>query len=172
VSQPPPADTASEAGHLYVDWAQYHALIEQLAWQIHGSGWQPDHVLCLARGGLRPGDILSRMFDRPLAILAVSSYREDRGTTRGTLDIAPGITARFPLAGKVLLVDDLVDSGETMQQICVHLLETFPEVTEMRTAVLWSKGCSHFTPDYHVVHLPDNPWIHQPFEIYDGGCLL
>ena len=24
-----------------------------------------------------------------------------------------------------------------------------------------------FKPDYHVDYLPDNPWIHQPFEVYD-----
>jgi len=33
--------------------------------------------------------------------------------------------------------------------------------------VLWYKGHSVFRPDYYVEHLPDNPWIYQPFEIYD-----
>jgi hypothetical protein len=37
----------------------------------------------------------------------------------------------------------------------------------MKTAVLWWKACSVFRPDFHVDYLPDNPWIHQPFEIYD-----
>ncbi|MEY2896496.1 MAG: hypothetical protein RL669_765, partial [Pseudomonadota bacterium] len=43
----------------------------------------------------------------------------------------------------------------------------FPEVTEVRTAVLWYKGCSVVEPDYFVEYLPENPWIHQPFEEYD-----
>ena len=37
----------------------------------------------------------------------------------------------------------------------------------MKTAVLWWKACSVFRPDFHVEYLPDNPWIHQPFEVYD-----
>jgi hypothetical protein len=41
-------------------------------------------------------------------------------------------------------------------------------VTEIRSAVLWVKGTSAFKPDYHLVDLPHNPWIHQPFEDYDG----
>ena len=36
-----------------------------------------------------------------------------------------------------------------------------------KTAVLWWKACSTAKPDYYVEYLPDNPWIHQPFEVYD-----
>jgi hypothetical protein len=40
-------------------------------------------------------------------------------------------------------------------------------VTEVRSAVLWTKACSVMRPDYSVEFLPDSPWIHQPFEVYD-----
>ena len=36
-----------------------------------------------------------------------------------------------------------------------------------RTATLWKKKKSTFEPDYCAVRLPDNPWIVQPFEIYE-----
>ena len=67
--------------HLYVSYDEYHSLIEKLAIKIHQSGWQFDTILCLARGGMRPGDILSRIFDKPLAIMSTSSYRAEAGTT-------------------------------------------------------------------------------------------
>ena len=54
--------------HLYVSYDEYHNLCEKLAIRIHQSGWEFDTILCLARGGMRPGDILSRIFDKPLAI--------------------------------------------------------------------------------------------------------
>src|ERR671910_823227 len=54
--------------HLYVSYDEYHNLIEKLAIKVHQSDWQFDTILCLARGGMRPGDILSRIFDKPLAI--------------------------------------------------------------------------------------------------------
>src|SRR6478735_7698213 len=96
--------------HLYVSWDEFHMLIERLALKIHASGWEFDQILCLARGGMRPGDVLSRVFDRP----------------RG-----------------------------------------MPSISELRSAVLWTKGVSSYTPDYHVELLPTSPWIHQPFEEYD-----
>ena len=41
--------------HLYVSYDEYHNLIEKLALKIHHSGWEFDNILCLARGGMRPG---------------------------------------------------------------------------------------------------------------------
>jgi hypoxanthine phosphoribosyltransferase len=65
-------------------------------------------------------------------------------------------------------VDDLVDSGVTLQKVMVHLKEHYPSVTEIKSAVLWWKACSVVEPDFHIDYLPTNPWIHQPFEEYDG----
>lgn len=154
---------------LYVTWDEYHRLIERLSLAIYESGWQFDSLLCLARGGLRVGDIISRIYDMPLAILAASSYREAAGRSQGELDIGKYITMTQPtLQGRLLLVDDLVDSGVTLGRVVEHLKERFPALDEVRTAVIWYKACSTFKPDYHVDYLPTNPWIHQPFEVYDA----
>lgn len=154
---------------LHVSWEEYRRLIETLAFNVYDSGWKFDSLLCLARGGLRPGDILSRIFDMPLNILSTSSYREAAGTIQGSLDIGKYIASSRPdsLKGRVLLVDDLVDSGLTLKKVVEHLQNNYPGVTEVRTAVLWWKGCSQVEPGYYVEYLGDNPWIHQPFEEYD-----
>ena len=155
--------------HLYVSYDEYHNLIEKLAIKIFQSDWQFDTILCLARGGMRPGDILSRIFDKPLAIMSTSSYRSDAGTVQGILDIARFITTpKGDIAGKVLLVDDLADSGQTLKAVMNQLKTDYKPITELRSAVIWTKGLSTFTPDYSVEFLPSNPWIHQPFEGYDG----
>lgn len=153
---------------LWVSWKEYDDAIVSLARMIHESGWQFDQVLCLARGGLRPGDVFSRIFDVPLAILSTSSYREEAGKVQGSLDIARHITmTRGTLSGRVLLLDDLVDSGVTLDKVQQHLRENFPAVTEVRSAVIWCKACSALRPDYYLQYLASNPWIHQPFEEYD-----
>ncbi len=153
----------------WVSWDDYNRLIERLALKVHESGWKFDQILCLARGGMRVGDVLSRIFDVPLGILATSSYREAAGTQQGALDIAQFITiTKGTLSGKVLMVDDMVDTGNTFEKVHQHLLRQFTGITEMRTAVLWFKGHSRVQPDYFVDHLPTNPWIHQPFEDYDS----
>ncbi len=154
--------------HLYVSWDDYHLLTEQLALKVYHSGWQFDQILCLARGGLRPGDVLSRVFDKPLAIMSTSSYRAEAGTIQGRLDMAKYITMpKGELAGRVLLVDDLSDSGETLKAV-VDRLRGMPQISELRSAVIWTKAVSSYTPDYFVEMLPTSPWIHQPFEEYDS----
>ena len=154
---------------LWVSWDEYHRMIERLALKVYESGWKFDQVLCLARGGVRPGDVFSRIFDKPLAIMSTSSYREEGGTKQSDLDIAKYMTmTKGPLAGRVLLVDDLADSGVTLQKVSAHLTENFKGVTEVKSAVIWVKGTSAYRPDYYLDDLPHNPWIHQPFEDYDG----
>ncbi|MBD7962200.1 MAG: phosphoribosyltransferase [Comamonas sp.] len=155
--------------HLYVSYDEYHGLIEKLALKIHQSGWEFDTILCLARGGLRPGDILSRIFNKPLAIMSTSSYRAEAGKVQGHLDIGRFIaTPKGEIAGRVLLVDDLADTGVTLNAVVKMLKENYQPITEMRTAVIWTKGVSTFKSDYSVEDLPTNPWIHQPFEGYDN----
>ena len=158
-----------DGNHLYVSYDEYHGLIEKLAIKIHQSGWEFDTILCLARGGLRPGDILSRIFNKPLAIMSTSSYRAEAGTVQGHLDIGRFIaTPKGEIAGRVLLVDDLADSGVTLKAVVKMLKENYQPITELRTAVIWTKGVSTFQADYSVEELPTNPWIHQPFEGYDN----
>ena len=153
--------------HLYVSWDEYNLLIERLALKIHASGWAFDQILCLARGGMRPGDVLSRVFDKPLAIMSTSSYRAEAGTIQGRLDLAKYITLpKGELAGRVLLIDDLADSGVTLKAV-VDRLRGLPSIRELKSAVIWVKGVSGYMPDYHVESLPTSPWIHQPFEEYD-----
>jgi uncharacterized protein len=154
---------------LDVSWDEYHQSIELLAQQIYQSGWEFDRVVCLARGGLRVGDILSRIFKQPLAVLAASSYGGVNQQERGKLSIASQITMTDAnLGSRILLVDDLVDSGVTLQQTKIWLRDLYPEIEELKTAVIWYKASSNYIPDYYLSYLAHNPWINQPFEKYDN----
>jgi hypothetical protein len=154
--------------HLYVSWDEYHMLTS--AWRsrcMHRAGSSTRS--CAWRvAACGPGDVLSRVFDKPLAIMSTSSYRAEAGTIQGRLDMAKYITMpKGELAGRVLLVDDLADSGRDAARRgrppARHAVDQ-----ELRSAVLWVKGVSSYTPDYFVETLPTSPWIHQPFEEYDG----
>lgn len=156
---------------LYISWNDYHNAIERLAAKVHTSGFAFDQIICLARGGLRVGDVLSRIFNQPLGVLATQSYfanADKSAESQGELTIGQHMAkVNQRLGERVLMVDDLVDSGKTMQEVIGHLRQRYPGILEVRTAVIWKKGCSVFTPDFWADDLPDNPWIHQPFEIYD-----
>ena len=153
---------------LYVSWSDYHRTIERLAKTVFLSGFSFNQIVCIARGGLRVGDSLSRIFDQPLAIISTRSYGGEAGNVRGEITVAEHMTmTTAELGDRVLIVDDLVDSGITLDVVKRHLLGAYPFIKDLKTAVLWYKACSKFKPDYFVDYLAENPWIHQPFEPYD-----
>ncbi|MGC9526810.1 MAG: phosphoribosyltransferase [Limnospira sp.] len=154
---------------LYISWTEYYRKIEILAAKIYQSQWAFDQIVCIARGGMRIGDVLSRIYSLPLAILATSSYGGSQGQNRGEIRVAHHLTMTAENLGRnVLLVDDLVDSGTSIDRSVAWLMEHYPdEIQEIRTAVLWYKSCSSVAPDYYVDYLSDDPWIHQPFECYE-----
>lgn len=158
----------TEQKDLWVSWDEYHRSIELLALKIHESGLQFDHILCLARGGLRIGDVFSRLFKLPLSILSVSSYRGSAGQDQGQIQIGGSVASvEKNLRGRVLLLDDLVDSGITFREVQPWLRKHYPEITEITSAVIWVKSHSVVVPDFYLEYLEGAPWIHQPFEIYD-----
>ena len=152
---------------LYVTWSEYHHKIEKLAVKIHKSNWHFDHIVCLAKGGLRVGDILCRLYDKPLAIMSTASYQGENNRERGKIEFSQHLSTIKSLGDRILLVDDLVDSGVSLVESLNWLKNKYSHISEIRTAVIWYKGTSLAVPDYYIDYLPDNPWIHQPFEIYE-----
>lgn len=154
---------------LYVSWSEYHQKIETLAVKIYQSGWEFDRIICIAKGGVRLGDILSRLYRKPLAILAATSYGGPDNRIRGEIKFSKYLAMTSDkLNSRVLLVDDLVDSGVCLRESIAWLEENYGnDIEQIRTAVIWYKSCSVTKPDYYVDYLSDNPWIHQPFEKYE-----
>ena len=56
---------------LHISWEEYNKKTEQLASMVHKDGWDFNQVVCIAKGGMRVGDIMARIFDVPLAVLSV-----------------------------------------------------------------------------------------------------
>lgn len=154
---------------LYVSWSEYHRNIEQLALMVHRSGWDFNQIVCLAKGGLRIGDILCRLSGQPLAILSTASYGGEGNRKRGSITFSKDLSMTTAnLGSRILLVDDLVDSGQSLERSISWLQHKYGfYIDEIRTAVLWHKACSSITPDYAIQYLDNNPWIHQPFETYE-----
>ena len=159
--------------NLYVTWEDYNKKIEQLAHKVYQDGWKFNQVICIAKGGLRVGDIFSRLFDVPLAILSVESYQggnDDIKNQQGQFTFSRDLAKTTPnLGSHVLLVDDLADSGKTLIKSLkwLELFYGFYLEDKIRTAVIWHKSNSKIKPDYSVEYLEDSPWIHMPFEKYE-----
>ena len=71
---------------------------------------------------------------------------------------------------KVLLIDDLSDTGLTLNKSIEWLKNYEPTknyIKEVKTACLWKKKSSSFEPDFCPVKLDSDPWIVQPTEHYE-----
>ena len=157
---------------LIVSWDQYNETVEKLAIQIEDSGYNPTILIGIMRGAAPMIDVLSRVFKLKCAYLAVESYsgkgvEDEQGDivfSREMSSIAPS------MGGRILLCDDLSDTGITFNKSIDWLKNYLPikgKIEDIKTATLWKKQKSSFEPDFCAVKLKDNPWIVQPFEIYE-----
>ena len=157
---------------LIVSWDDYNKTVEKLAIMVHDSGYRPTLLVGIMRGGAPIIDVLSRVFKLKCAYLAVESYSgEGTEDQQGELVFSREMSSTIQeMKGNILLCDDLSDTGVTLNKSIDWLKNYEPikgKIEDIKTATLWKKKKSTFEPDYCAVRLPDNPWIVQPFEIYE-----
>ena len=156
---------------LIVDWKEYNLIVEKLAIQIHESGFKPTMLIGIMRGGAPIIDVLSRVFKLKCAYLAVESYSgEGTEDQQGELVFSREMSSTVQdMGGRLLLCDDLSDTGVTLKK-SINWLCNYPPIKNIetiKTAVLWKKKDSTFEPDFCAQRLDSNPWIVQPFEHYE-----
>ena len=157
---------------LIISFEEYLDTVEKLALKIH-QNYKPTVLVGIMRGAAPIIDILSRILKLPTAYIVIQSYSgkgiEDK---QGKLMIAREISSlAVPKDfNKVLLVDDLSDTGLTLNKSIEWLKNYNPikdHIEEIKTACLWKKKSSTFTPDFCSVLLSHDPWIVQPTEHYE-----
>ncbi len=160
------------AKKMIVNWDEYKNTVEKLAIQIHKE-YNPTVLIGIMRGAAPIIDILSRILRLPIAYIVIQSYSgkgiQDK---QGKLMFAREISS---LASdedfkNVLLIDDLSDTGLTLNKSIEWLKNYSPTknfIKEVKTACLWKKKSSTFTPDFCPIMLDSDPWIVQPTEHFE-----
>jgi len=160
------------ADKLIISFNEYTKIVEKLAVQIH-KNYKPTVLVGIMRGAAPIIDILSRILKLPIAYIVIQSYsgkgQEDQ---QGELMFAREISslAKEKDFNKVLLIDDLSDTGLTLNKSIEWLKNYGPTkkfIKEVKTACLWKKKSSSFEPDFCPVRLESDPWIVQPTEHYE-----
>jgi len=135
-----------------------------LARKIKTSGYMPDLIVAIGRGGYVPGRLVSDflLFDN-LTSMKVEHYKR-------AADMREEARIKFPLsvdiAGKkILVLDDVTDTGETFRLTVDYVLSLKP--SEVRTAVLQHKICSTFKPDFYAQKILKWRWIIYPWARYE-----
>ena len=147
-----------------VTWRQVEQLVEKLVARIRETGFRPDIVIAIARGGYVPARLVCDFMDIfNLTSIRIVHYRA------GT-DMLNHARLSMPLAVdvrglNVLVVDDVSDTGDTLQLALQHI-ESFRPVA-IKLAVLHHKQVSSVKPDFYGRMIVKWRWLTYPWAIYE-----
>ncbi len=150
----------SEREHLtYEDFGR---ATRELAQRICDSGFEPDIVLSIARGGFFLGAGLGYALGIKNAFMMSVEFYTGVDERLPMPVVLPPVPSKVDLSGAVVLIaDDVADSGHTLKMVTDFCAET---VREVRSVVLYEKPRSVVTPDYSWKRTDlwiDFPWSYE-----------
>jgi len=145
-----------------ISWSEVQRLCQKLARLVRASEFHPDFVIAIGRGGYVPARLLCDY----LGIMALTSIKIEH-YLRGA-EKQKSAVIRYPLhtdimSQRVLLVDDVNDSGDTLE-VAVQHLQTF-QPADIRTAVIHDKTSTAFSVDYHGRKIVKWRWLIYPWAV-------
>ncbi len=140
-------------------WNQIYDMLLSQAQKIQSQNFHPDIILGVARGGLMPARILTDLLETPeLGFVQIEFYTNINQTLdEPKLKQSPTITVTNK---KVLLVDDIADSGASLKLAQTSIQDV---ASEIKTATLYKKPQSTTTPDFYEKQTTN--WIVFPWDI-------
>ncbi|MGN6488230.1 MAG: xanthine phosphoribosyltransferase [Devosia sp.] len=142
-----------------VTWDQFHRDSRALAWRLTGLG-PFDALVAITRGGLVPAAIVARELNiRVVESVAMKSYdHQNQGNVRVLKSIAPDILEKARNGGKVLIVDDLVDTGATARAV----RDMLPGA---HFATVYAKPKGRDLVDTFITEVSQDTWIFFPWDL-------
>lgn len=141
---------------LWYKWNEMRRDVNTLCRTISLDKFDPQVIVGISRGGLTPGVMMSHWMQKPFKPIKTSLRDFPEWE-----DYLPKKTDE-----RVLIVDDICDSGETFQKISDFITERGVNV-EVRFASLWWNNEVDFEPHYYVQECAKDSegiWIHFPWE--------
>jgi hypoxanthine phosphoribosyltransferase len=129
---------------------------------IESSGWTPDMVVAVARGGYVPARLLCDYLGVTDLVSLQSQHWVEaaKAAQKAIIRNAYSIEAR---GLKVLVVDDIVDTGETLA-LARDFIRAEWKPEDVRTAALqWISPIAKFKPDYYYIEVKDWTWFQYPW---------
>lgn len=154
-----------EEKNLVVSWREFEVKAVQLAAAIGEDEWLPDAIIGIGRGGWELASALSRMLPGKPGSYMCKSYEQDGFCTGTVLKSSKDVCFIGELKGRVLVVDDLVEKGKTLEHTCNFIATTHK--VDVRSAIMFRKSETEFEPNYYVDDVEADVWIHMPNEIYE-----
>jgi uncharacterized protein len=131
--------------YTHIPQGQFVADIRVLAERIAGDGWRPDYLIGIGRGGLVPAVFLSHATGLPMLSVDFSSQAPDFAD-----EPLRRLACRTQDGDRLLLVDDINDSGRTIAQLRGRLAEEGAVAGHVRFATLIDNVSSAERVEYHA----------------------
>jgi hypoxanthine phosphoribosyltransferase len=148
-----------------LSWTTAYNLARVLAHKVIESGYEPDIIIGIATGGLVPARMVCDLLLQK-DLLSITTQYWGVAANMGNARIKFSLPNEADISGKrVLVVDDVVDTGDSISIIMDYLKEKKP--LEIRTAVFHYKTCSTLIPDYYGKKLEEWNWIIYPWAFYE-----
>ena len=151
-----------------VPFEEIKELSSQVSEQIKKSRLSFDCIIGIAKGGCIPATLISYQLDVPtFKTIQIKSYTDNN--KRSNTIFSSGTLSLFDELSKynrVLVVDDLADSGKTLsdfEKLYDYLADTV-KVPNIFTACLYYKSKSEFKPDFYAQEVKDEAWLDFPWE--------
>ncbi|EPC6348597.1 phosphoribosyltransferase [Campylobacter jejuni] len=130
---------------IFYSYEEFKEDVKILAKEIK-EDFNPDALLAIARGGMSLGHSLAAAL-KTRQLFALNSIHYDNTKKLDTIEIfnIPDLSKHK----KILLIDDIVDSGESLAEIKKVLLEKFPH-TELKITTIFYKKTALLEPDFKV----------------------
>jgi uncharacterized protein len=153
------AETIDAVQHEILTYEGFGTAIRELAQTIHESGFEPDWIVAIARGGLLIGGALAyALGHKNIATVNVEFYTGIDERLDVPVELPPVLNLDDIANRKVLVVDDVADTGETLRLV---LQKCGPACDDLRAAVLYEKPRSVVRSDY--VWRRTDRWIDFPW---------
>ena len=154
------ADRLPHEKGFHVSWDQIHRDARALAWRLDGHG--PDNggwraVVAITRGGMAPAMIVSRELDiRTVDTISVKSYNHQEQAAPRIIKL-PDMELVGDGTG-VLIVDDLVDTGRTLEVVRAKM-------PKAHVATVYAKPKGRPMVDTFITEVSQDTWIFFPWDM-------
>jgi hypothetical protein len=147
-----------------ISWDEAYNLSRKMARMIKSSGFRPDLVVAIGRGGYVPARIVCDILLHSLLTSIKIEHWDIAACKR------PEALVRFPLAvdvsgQKILIVDDVTDTGDTLRAAIDYVRSL--GACEIRTAVMQHKTTSTIQPDFFADLISEWRWIIYPWAAHE-----
>jgi hypoxanthine phosphoribosyltransferase len=155
-------DPSNEKWYVYY-WDQYLTDLAEITDQIKQSGWTPDLIVGVARGGVFPATMLSHIMDIPVEYLYWTTRDGNKADVKKCVEL-------IKHGKKILIVDDIVDSGRTVSEISKtmsNLSSTEKLFSEFKYAAMFHNKGQDFRTNYYANEIDRKifvSWVKFPWE--------